>query len=189
MDIDGLAERLRDPDPHVRVETLRILAMVEETNALEAIRWLYRNDPEPGVRDVAGWAGKLIWQAHRRGHSTQQAVEALFVRPLSPDSQERFLASLGQFDLRYAKHRDTQTYALHQTYRRQLNDALHEADGVPLETDKVQSEALARPAQVAAQEYRQAPRPAAKPRRDENLDAQEDLLDAGLSDDFWGRTL
>ena len=188
MEIVALAERLRDPDPHVRVETLRILAMVEETNALAAIRWLYRNDPEPGVRDVAGWAGKLIWQAQRRGHSTQGAVEALFVRPLSPDSQERFLASLGQFDLRYAKHRDTQTYALHQTYRRQLNDALHDPDNISLEEHKTQSGALALPARVSSGEHPQMWNSTIKPQRDENLDEMEDLLDAGLSDDFWGRT-
>jgi len=179
MDIDSLAERLRDPDPRVRVETLRILAMVEETQALEAIRWLYRNDPEPGVRDVAGWAGRLIWQAQRRGHSTQQAVEALFVRALSPDSQERFLASLEQFDLRYARHRDTQTYAIDQTYRRQLNEALHDQASPPGVSET--------PARVPARETRPTGLVQSAPPRDVLVEYIDDLLDAGLSDDFWGR--
>ena len=125
MNIDTLAEQLRDPDPHVRVAALRILAMVEETRALEAIRWIYRNDPEPGVREVANWAGRLIWAAQQRGHSTQRAVEALFDRPLEPKHQELFLASMGRFDLRQAKTRETQQYAQEQLFQRQLSDALH----------------------------------------------------------------
>lgn len=140
MDIDTLAEQLRDPDPHVRVATLRILAMVEETRALEAIRWIYRHDPEPGVREVADWAGRLIWAAEKRGHSTQRAVEALFDRPLAPTHQELFLASMGRFDLRQAKTRETQQYAQEQLFQRRLIDALHgesvtetlEADAAPL---------------------------------------------------------
>ncbi|NDJ77568.1 MAG: HEAT repeat domain-containing protein [Chloroflexi bacterium] len=123
MDINTLAEQLRDPDPHVRVTVLRILAMVEETRALPAIRWIYKHDPEPGVREVANWAGRLIFQAHQRGHSTQKAVEEMFERPLSPDLEERFLASL-QFNIENVRNLKVRQYATEQEYRRKMADAL-----------------------------------------------------------------
>lgn len=168
MDVDRLAERLRDPDPRIRVETLRILAMVEETRALEAVRWMYKNDPEPGVREVASWAGRLIWAAYQRGHSTQRAIEELFARPLSSEHQELFLASLSQYDLRYTRLKEVRQYAVEQTYRRQLDDVMRGEDAPPAEAVPL----LSPPARL-------------EPAADVETMDERQLLDAGLSAGFW----
>jgi hypothetical protein len=125
MDINSLAEQLRDPDPRVRVSVLRVLAMVEETRALPAIRWIYKHDPEPGVREVADWAGRLIYAAKKRGHSTQQALEEMFERPFSPENQRRFLASF-EFEISGARNVKARQYAAEVTYNRKLAEAMHE---------------------------------------------------------------
>jgi hypothetical protein len=126
MDINSLAQRLRDADPRVRVEVLRILAMVEETRALPAIRWIFQHDPEPGVREVANWAGHLLWEAHQRGHSTQRALEEIFDRPLSPEREKRFLASM-DFGAPVTRHLATYRYATEQAFERQLDDLFRSA--------------------------------------------------------------
>ena len=51
MELKDLVGRLRDPDPWVRVESLRILAMVEETRALPHVEWIYKNDPAFSMDD------------------------------------------------------------------------------------------------------------------------------------------
>lgn len=94
VDVELLAQQLRDPDPRTRVQALRILAMVEETRALNAVRWLYKNDPETGVREVAAWAGKLLWEAEQRGHSTARAMEEMFSPKLTTDQKLRILAAV-----------------------------------------------------------------------------------------------
>jgi hypothetical protein len=123
MDIRELAQRLRDPDPRVRVEALRILAMVEETRALGAVRWVYLHDPEPGVRDVANWAGNLLWQAHQRGYSTGGVLEEMFKRPMALETQARFLESF-EFDQGIDGNLKARRFAAEQLYRRRLDEAL-----------------------------------------------------------------
>jgi hypothetical protein len=59
------SSQLQDPDQWARVEALRVLAMVEETRALRAIEAVFRTDSEPGVRQVAQWAGKIIYAAYK----------------------------------------------------------------------------------------------------------------------------
>lgn len=157
MDIHNLAEQLRDPDPRIRVETLRILAMLEETRALPAVRWIYKYDPEAGVRDVANWTGQLLWAAHKRGHSTLHAVEEMYNQPMSPEHQARFLEAL-EFDGVPTRNLKIQKYAAEQAFQRQLTEAL--------------------------QENRQENEPApALPEPDSanQTDESDDLLDAGLT--------
>lgn len=137
MDIHSLAEDMRHPDPRVRVQTLRILAMVEETKALDAIRWIYQNDPEPGVREVANWAGNLIWRAEQQGHSTQRAMESLFSQPFSPEREALFLRELA-FDIPSVRGRRAlalQRFRSEQEYRRQM------ADLMQLPSDEADAEA------------------------------------------------
>ncbi|MCE7946028.1 MAG: HEAT repeat domain-containing protein [Chloroflexi bacterium CFX4] len=95
MLLADLLERLKHPDQWVRVETLRILAMVEEAEALPAIAHVYKNDPEAGVRHVAQWAGQLIYAAQRSQTAQPSAAET----PLTP-SQEALIASLIEKDHR-----------------------------------------------------------------------------------------
>lgn len=88
MDFDELTGRLHDDNPRVRVETLRVLAMLEETRALESILVTYKNDPDERVRHVAKWAGNIIWQARERGHDTRAAIEAHFARRKRQDYEQ-----------------------------------------------------------------------------------------------------
>jgi len=88
MDFSELKNRLHDMNPRVRVESLRVLAMLEETRALENILHVYKNDPDERVRHVAKWAGNIIWQAKERGHSTEDAIEAHFKRRKRPDVEQ-----------------------------------------------------------------------------------------------------
>ncbi len=170
MDVFGLVRRLRDPDPRVRVEMLRILAMVEETRALAAIAWVYRHDPEPGVREVADWAGRLIHAAQQRGHSTQQAVEEMFTGAMSPERQESFLRALESSlaDVGQGGHRAARRFAIEQGYQRRLSDAMQTSEQAA--QDEALAPALPEPVQDA---------PAA-----ETPSEPDDLLDAGLTDLF-----
>ena len=86
-----LIARLQHPDAAIRLDTLRIVAMIEETEALEAVAQVYRNDPLPDVRQVAGWAGKILYQARQRGHSTAQAIAALNAVQPSADTEDLVL--------------------------------------------------------------------------------------------------
>lgn len=123
MDGYRLLQRLRDADPRVRVETLRILAMVEETQALEPIRWVYQNDPDPAVRQVAYWAGQLVWQAQQRGHSTQRAIEQMFNRPVAAEHADQYLSEF-QIDVSKIEDRTIRHYAVDADFRRRMSDAL-----------------------------------------------------------------
>ena len=180
MEIEGLIIRLRDPDPRIRVETLRIFAMVEETRALDAIRWVYLHDPEPGVREVAEWAGKLVWQAHQRGHSTEKAVKEMFEPGASAEERLGFIASQLTSEVNTWKHRAVQQFAVDQMFRRRLDEVLR---GETPTDDIRQSweEIAANPSPSLALPEK---RPAAHHPlwTDERMLA---LLDAGLSDEFW----
>lgn len=166
FDIDGLPRRLQSSDPRVRVSTLRILAMVEETQALRAVTWIASHDPEPGVREVAAWAEAILRRAHERGHSTRAAVEALFAPQAANKREEAFLSEL-ELDVARADLGRASNYALAQAYRRELDEALRAARPVPVEAEDT-------PAAL--------PAPAGQPAL--SVDGPpdfSDLLDAGLT--------
>ena len=170
MDVYSLAQRLQDPDPRVRVETLRILAMVEETRALGAIGWVFKNDPEPGVREVANWAGRLIYAAQKRGHSTQRAVEDMFAGSLMPELQARFLESLERNlgEIGKTGHKSTRRFAADQDYRRRLDEVMRSPEELALLEQSNDDAPAALP----------APSTPAKP----DTDDDDNLLAAGLID-------
>jgi hypothetical protein len=87
-------ERLQDSNPAARIEALRVLAMVEETEALPVVGKVYKHDPDPAVREVAEWAGRLIWQAQQRGYSTASALSASAQPEATADHEESMLRSL-----------------------------------------------------------------------------------------------
>lgn len=74
MDFTALIDLLKDNNPAVRIQALRTLAMLEETRAIEHIKWIFHNDPSAEVRDVAQWAGSIVWKAQERGYSTERAL-------------------------------------------------------------------------------------------------------------------
>jgi hypothetical protein len=78
MIFEKLLDQLHDEQPKARVMALRVLAMVEETRALNAIALIYSNDPDPRVQSVAKWAGGAIHHAQQCGHSTEVALQEHF---------------------------------------------------------------------------------------------------------------
>ncbi len=166
FDIGGLPRLLKSGDPRVRVSALRILAMVEETQALRAVAWIASHDPEPGVREVAAWAEAILRQAHERGHSTRAAVEALFAPKPVNEREEAFLSEL-ELEATRADLSRASNYALEQAYRRELDEALRAARSTP-------EEAADAPAGL--------PAPAGQPVLSVDGPADfSDLLDAGLT--------
>lgn len=161
MEFDELLARLHDPDQWVRVEALRILAMVEETRALKEIEVVYRHDPEPGVRQVAQWAGRILYAAVR-----QSKVDTQSATPVNTasDREEALLSSLVE------KDQLTYTMMQEQLLQRQLNDNLRPSTN--------SSRATSAPPPTPEQPPRQII-PA-----DEPFDPLR-LLDDGLSEDFF----
>lgn len=158
MALYWLADWLRSADPRVRVDALRVLAMVEETRALDAASWIAAHDPEPGVRSVAEWSAAILRDAQARGHSTAKAIEALYQPKPAPDREAHFLLGLEAVPGRSR----AQQIAIEHIYERHLEEALsmRQADAAPPQ-----------------------PAPASTPRdlpRVESLDDFAALLDAGL---------
>lgn len=89
-----LVNQLRDPDPARRIHTLQVLAMLDETRALNAIHYVFKNDSDQRVRQAAKWAGNLIWQAQQRGYNTEKALEEHIAGQLSDKQREAMLANL-----------------------------------------------------------------------------------------------
>ncbi len=92
----ALIHALHDPDPTRRIQMLQVVAMLEETRAIQTVHDLFKSDPDPQVRQTAKWAGSLLWQAQQRGYSTDSAVEAHFARQkqVTSDRQEAVVDSV-----------------------------------------------------------------------------------------------
>jgi|GEM_PF-4231692 hypothetical protein len=142
VDLQILLQRLQDADPAVRSETLLILAMVEETQALQAVAHVFKTDPNAHVRRVAQWAGRLLWQAHQRGHSTEQALRQQYAAPPKPEHEEMLIAEVSS-PIFTGKSKLDQKFLLErelQAQQRELLDALREK---PTDTNDVSLSDLA----------------------------------------------
>lgn len=87
--LDQLLNGLNNPDPAARIETLRILATLEETQALPACRALIKTEAHPDVITTLNWAGNLIWQAQQNGYSTEAGLRKYFRHDLVPTEDEQ----------------------------------------------------------------------------------------------------
>lgn len=58
--------RLNDKNPQVRIESIQELALLEATDALDALEAVYRNDPDPAVRKAAQEAGRALFLKKHR---------------------------------------------------------------------------------------------------------------------------
>lgn len=94
----NLLQDLENPDPPVRVRTLQVLVMLEETLALEAVQELAAHDPDERVRQFAQNAVKHIAAAKQRGYTTDAALRQHFGigdRPVrEADPEQRLINSL-----------------------------------------------------------------------------------------------
>ncbi|RPI99912.1 MAG: hypothetical protein EHM39_05710 [Chloroflexi bacterium] len=75
MKLDVLLGGLENPQPAVRLDVVRVLGMLDETRALDALRRCYPAETDPDVRNALAWAGKRLYQAQQAGYST---IDELF---------------------------------------------------------------------------------------------------------------
>jgi len=54
--------RLKDKNPEVRIKSIEELALLEATQAYEALEKLFREDPVPTVRKAAQKAGLVLFK-------------------------------------------------------------------------------------------------------------------------------
>ncbi|MBN1285266.1 MAG: HEAT repeat domain-containing protein [Anaerolineae bacterium] len=77
MNLNALVAALKSAQPAVRRNAARILGMVEETRALDAIRARYGAEADSATRPILAWAGKRLFEAQQRGYST---IDEIFRR-------------------------------------------------------------------------------------------------------------
>ncbi len=70
MRLEVLLSGLESPQPAVRLDVVRVLGMLDETHALDALRARYKVEPDAAVRNAISWAGKHLFQAQQAGYST-----------------------------------------------------------------------------------------------------------------------
>ena len=59
--------RLKDKNPQVRQRSIQELALLEATDAIDALEAMYRTDPDPDVRKAAQDAGRVLFRKkHQR---------------------------------------------------------------------------------------------------------------------------
>jgi hypothetical protein len=70
MKLDILVGGLNNPEPGVRLDVARVLGMLDETRALEALRQRFQVEADPNVRATISWAGKRLFEAQQANYST-----------------------------------------------------------------------------------------------------------------------
>ncbi len=70
MKLEVLLGGLENPQPAVRLDVVRVLGMLDETRALDALRRRYPAETDPAVRSAITWAGKRLYQAQQAEYST-----------------------------------------------------------------------------------------------------------------------
>lgn len=75
MKLEMLLSGLNSPQPAVRLDVVRVLGMLDETRALDALRARYAVETDPAVREAISWAGKRLYHALQAGYST---IDELF---------------------------------------------------------------------------------------------------------------
>jgi hypothetical protein len=111
---DMLMEGLKSPTPITRIETLRVLAMVEETLALPTLRTLVGTEQDSDVMAALKWAGSLIFRAQQTGYSTDVGMRQYFhLRPEPTEAEKREQELIDQmnfqFDMDMQKARQAST--------------------------------------------------------------------------------
>lgn len=86
---DRLLDGLNNPAPAARMEMLRLLATLEETQALPALRNMVKSETDPNVLNTLKWAGSVIFQAQQNGYSTVAAIHKHFRHDLELSEAEK----------------------------------------------------------------------------------------------------
>jgi hypothetical protein len=73
-----LQDNLNAADKQTRLETVRVIAMVEETRALAALGARFKQESDAEVQEAINWAGGLVAVARRNGYSTIDEIFRYF---------------------------------------------------------------------------------------------------------------
>ncbi len=87
--VDTLLEGLKNNAPATRIETLRVLAMIEETQALPMLRQMMNAEKDAEVLKVLKWAGALVWRAQQSGYTTETGMHQYFRLDLQKTDEQK----------------------------------------------------------------------------------------------------
>ncbi len=74
MKLEVLIGSLDNPQPAVRLDVARVLGMLDEVQALDALRQRFQVETDPSVRNAIAWAGKRLYEAQQAAYSTVEEV-------------------------------------------------------------------------------------------------------------------
>ncbi|MBI5668856.1 MAG: HEAT repeat domain-containing protein [Chloroflexi bacterium] len=74
MNLQGLLNGLTSPDAHTRLQTARVIGMLDETAALEALAAQYQVETVSEVKASLAWAGRRVQEAWKTGYTTLDAI-------------------------------------------------------------------------------------------------------------------
>lgn len=74
MNHETLIKNLGHPGANVRLGVARVIGMVEETEALDALRTQFAAEQDLDVRNALQWAGRRVKAAAERGYTTLDAL-------------------------------------------------------------------------------------------------------------------
>lgn len=101
MNLQQILDMLSNANPAVRANTARVLGMVNETEALDALASAFEQEQDTAVRDVMRWAGQRIVEAARAGYTSLDEIFEVFrineelISAIEPDANEaRLLAEM-----------------------------------------------------------------------------------------------
>lgn len=74
MKLEILISGLKNPQPAIRLDVVRVLGMLDEVLALEALRAHFQVETDPAVKQAVAWAGKRLYEAQQAGYSTLNEI-------------------------------------------------------------------------------------------------------------------
>ena len=103
MRLEVLLGGLKNPQASVRLDVVRVLGMLDEVRALEALRAHYPAETDESVRKAIAWAGKRLYQAQQAGYSTIDEIFRYYGidREIenTPDAAEEAMLKQMEYDL------------------------------------------------------------------------------------------
>lgn len=123
MKLDDLLGGLISSHTETRLDVVRVLGMLDETQALPRLREQYAVEHDAHVREAIAWAGKRLYQAQQAGYSTLDEIFRYFridaeIETSSDETEDELLRQMqDRFD---SDLRDMQRRAV----RRKIGTAL-----------------------------------------------------------------
>lgn len=74
MNLQQLLQDLTSPDAYTRLQTARVIGMLDETAALDALAAQYRSETVSEIRGALAWAGRRVQEAKKAGYTTLDAI-------------------------------------------------------------------------------------------------------------------